>query len=109
MGVQGVREGVRLLVGVMWHMRGHGEGGGVTLRGTGGEVGEEAGAQGVTGVQALHGAKIAGNLRHTFSETQRQEVQSQSVGVQITYRRPDRQTDRRTVRLCVFASTKKSS
>lgn len=69
---------------VMW--RGHGEGGGVTLRGAGGEMGEEAGAKRVAGVQALHGAQVAGNLRHTLSETQRQEVQGQSVGVKITYR-----------------------
>lgn len=66
-------------------MGGHGEGGGVTLGDAGGEVGEEAGAQRVAGVQALHGGQVTGNLCHTLPETQRQEVQSQSVGVEISF------------------------
>lgn len=81
---------MRLLLVVMVRVGGHGEGGGVALRGAGGEVGEEAGAQRVDGVQALHGAQVAGNLRHTLPKTQRQEVQGQSVGVKITYRHTER-------------------
>lgn len=50
------------------------EGGSITLGGTGSEVREEARAQRVTGVQALHGAQVTGNLRHALPETQRQEV-----------------------------------
>lgn len=79
-------------------MGGHGEGGRVALRGAGGEVGEEAGAQRVAGVQALHGAQVAGNLRHTLPETQRQEVQGQSVGVKITCRERERERWSDTVR-----------
>lgn len=48
-------------------------------------MGEEAGSQRVAGVQALYGAEVAGNLRHTLPETKRQEVQGQSVGVKITF------------------------
>ena len=76
---------------VMGQVGGHGEGRGFALGDAGGEVGEEAGAQGVTGVQALHGAQVAGNLCHTLPETQRQEVQGQSVGVQVTYRERGRE------------------
>lgn len=75
-----------VVVVVVRRMGGGRQGGGVALRGAGGEVGEEAGAQGVAGVQALHGAQVAGNLGHTLPETQRQEVQGQSVGVKVTYR-----------------------
>lgn len=51
---------------------------------------QKAGAQRVSRVQAFHGAQVAGNLGHTLPETQRQEVQGQSVGVKITYRDRDR-------------------
>lgn len=80
-----------VVVGV-WGIGADGEGGGgsVALQGAGAEVGEEAGAQGVAGVQALRSAQVAGNLRHTLPETQRQEVQRQSVGVKITCRERER-------------------
>ena len=77
--VEGGGEGVRLLL--MWRV-----GGGVTMGGAGSEVGEEAGTQGVAGVQGLHGAQVAGNLRHTLPEAERQEVQGQGVGVDVTCR-----------------------
>lgn len=48
-------------------------------------MGEEAGTKWVAGVQALHSGQIAGNLHHAFPETQRQEVQGQSVGIKITF------------------------
>lgn len=84
MGVEGWSCRGRLLLEVVRRVAGNGEGGGVTLRDTGSEVREEAGPQGLRRVQALHDAQVAGNLRHTFPEAQRQEVQSQSVGVKIT-------------------------
>lgn len=84
MGVEGWSYRGRLLLEVVRRVAGNGEGGGVTLRDTGSEVREEAGPQGVGRVQALHDAQVAGNLRHAFPEAQRQEVQSQSLGVKIT-------------------------
>ncbi len=56
-------------------------------------MGEQAGAQRVAGVQALYGAQVTRNLRHTLPETQRQEVQGQSVGVKITYRQRERERE----------------
>lgn len=44
-------------------------------------MGEEVGAQGVAGVQALHGTQVPGHLCHTLPEAQTQEVQRQGVGV----------------------------
>lgn len=65
-------------------MGGSGEGSGVALGGAGGQVGEEAGVQRAAGVQPLHGAQEAGNLRHTLPEAQRQEVQGEGGAFQVT-------------------------
>lgn len=66
-------------VGRVWvegrPLRCHGEG-------DGGEVREEAGLERIARLQAFHGAQVAGNLRQTLPETQRQKVQGQSVDVQ---------------------------
>ena len=68
-----------------WQRRGQeGHGGGVAVGGAGGEVGQEAQAQGLAGLQALHGAQEAGGLGHTLPEAQGQEVQGQGVAVEIT-------------------------
>lgn len=67
-------------------MGGSCKGGSVTLGGTGGEVGEKVGAQWVARVEPLHSAQVAGNLGHALPEAQRQEVQGESVGVEITCR-----------------------
>lgn len=70
---------------VVGHGGGHGCG--LSLGGARAEMGDQAHAQGICGVQALHRAQVPGHLRQALSEADAHEVHGKSVGVEVAWKR----------------------
>lgn len=78
--VQGVR--------VMRHGGRHG--GSLPLGGASAEVGNQAHAQRVTGVQALHRAEVPGRFRQTLPEPDAHEIHGEGVDIEVACGRETR-------------------